>query len=492
MQKIFFLVFFFGLNFLFIQPLFSNNPDSLQTDSLEFTLIKDNPELHQFDSLWTLHCNSLMGLCFDSAQLNTYNFPSDSVPLVGDDVLASRLAFLDENTPFNLTFNNRVSAFINLYAVKRRQLTEKALGLSTFYFPLFESILDEEGLPLEFKYLAIVESALNPTARSRAGATGLWQFMYATGKMYGLNVTSYEDERMDPEKSTRAACQYFKTLYKIYGDWNLVLAAYNCGPGNVNKAIRRSGYQRDYWKIYPYLPRETRGYVPAFIAVNYIMNYQTEHNLYPQKPLFTYFDFDTLKINQRLKFEQVAASLNISMDELRFLNPQYKKDIIPYTGKPQTLRLPINQIGLFVLNEDQIYAYNQPLAYTDANGKKYIYEEVELIHRVASGQYLGYIASKYNVSTAKLMEWNNLSTTTIHPGKDLVIYKTEKIYLPEKPKKEETNQAEVIYYHVQEGDTLQDIANQNNIDVSTLKMLNQNINLNDLKKGEKIIIGKAG
>lgn len=477
----------------------SSNSDSTQTDSVAIKLVQDNEDLKAFDSLWSNHCNSLMGFNFDSTALNTYNYPFDSIPKFTDDILEERLKLLDGNTPFDLTFNDRVSAFINLYAVKRRPLTEKAMGLATFYFPLFESILDEEGLPLEFKYLAVVESALNPTARSRAGATGLWQFMYATGKMNGLEVSSYQDDRMDPIKATYAACKYFKSLYKIYGDWTLVLAAYNCGPGNVNKAIRRSGYQRDYWKIFPYLPRETRGYVPAFIAVNYIMNYPAEHNLYPLKPMFTFFDFDTLIINKKLKFEQIAAALNITMEELRFLNPSYKKDLIPFNGENHVLRLPKEQVGLFVLNEDLIYEYDQTLAQTDADGRKYVWEEKEIIHRVSSGQYLGSIASRYGVSTNNLMEWNNLRSTTIHPGKDLIIYKSEKVYLPEKPKVElaKTNEDEpvkesTIYYQVQEGDTLWDIAKQKGVDVATLKELNKNLDTQNLKPGEKIVISKAG
>lgn len=492
-------LFVIALFFLNSISSLASSIDTNLTDSARIKLVQDNLELKAFDSLWSNHCNSLMGFLFDSTSLNTYDYPFDSIPKFDDAILEERLKLLDGNTPFDLTFNNRVSAFINLYAVKRRPLTEKAMGLSSLYFPLFESILDEEGLPLEFKYLAIVESALNPTARSKAGATGLWQFMYATGKMNGLEVTSYQDDRMDPIKATYAACKYFKSLYKIYGDWTLVLAAYNCGPGNVNKAIRRSGYQRDYWKIFPYLPRETRGYVPAFIAVNYIMNYPAEHNLYPLKPMFTFFDFDTLIINKKLKFEQIASALNITMEELRFLNPSYKKDFIPYNGKKHVLRLPKEQVGLFVLNEDLIYEYDQPLAHTDSDGRKYVWEDKEIIHRVSSGQYLGSIASRYGVSTNSLMEWNNLRSTTIHPGKELIIYKSEKVYLPEKPKVE-TAQAETdsqknnttIYYQVQEGDTLWDIAKQKGIDVATLKELNKNLDTQNLKPGEKIVISKAG
>ena len=491
---------YFVIIFTFISILSFGQTDTSTSAKESLVLNNDYPELKALDSLWMLHCNTFMGFVFDSVSLNSYNYPFDSVPRFSSEEMEQRLRLLDGNTPFDLTYNDRVEAFIKLYVIKRRELSEKVLGLSAVYFPLIEQILDEEEMPMEFKYLAIVESALNPKARSRAGATGLWQFMYSTGKLNGLNVSSYEDDRMDPIKSTYAACQYLKSLYRIYEDWTLVLAAYNCGPGNVNKAIRRSGHQRDYWKIYPFLPRETRGYVPAFIAVNYMMNYSTEHNLYPKRPEFTYFEFDTLRISRKLNFEQIASALDLTMDELRFLNPSFKKDLIPYNGKEHVLRLPKEKVGLFVLNEDIIYDYNEPLAYTDAAGRKYVWEEKEVYHRVSSGQYLGYIANKYNVSTRSLMEWNNLRSTTIHPGKLLVIYKSEKVYLPEKPevaqqmqeqeKKEDTQS--FLYYEIQEGDTLWDIANEKGVSLDELKELNKNLNSSSLKPGDKIVIGKAG
>lgn len=478
-------------------------PDSTKFEqlrsSIDDTIAFDNPILKALDSLVSEHAKLGVGFEFDSNRLNTLNYPFDSVPPLDSELIQERLAFLDENTPFALDYNNRVHAFINLYANKRKELTEKMLGLSAFYFPLFEEVLVEYDLPLEFKYLAVVESALNPTARSRAGAVGLWQFMYATGKIYDLNVTSYEDERMDPIKSTKAACEYFSFLYGIYQDWNLVLAAYNCGPGNVNKAIRRSGYRRDYWTIYRYLPRETRGYVPAFIAVNYIMNYASEHNIYPQKPTYTFFDFDTVLVNKRLRFEQVAAALDVSMDELRLLNPSYKRDLIPYNGRHNVLRLPKQQVGLFVLNEETIYDYDKPLAHHDENGRAYIWEEKAHYHRVRSGEFLGSIANRYGVRVSNIMEWNNLRSTTIHPGRDLVIYKTEKVYLPEEEKespKEETAQEKTseqpIYYQVQEGDTLWDIAKEKGISVEKLKEANKNLNDKALKPGAKIVIPANG
>ena len=484
------------------------NPDSTTTALTESVIEADDPALRALDELVSMHNIEAMGFGFDSTIISELGYAKDSIPQFSEAVIAERLAFLDENTPFELQYNKKVKAFINLYAVRKKGLTEQVLGLSEYYFPMFETILDQYNLPLEFKYLAVVESALNPTARSRAGATGLWQFMYATGKIYDLKVTSYEDLRMDPVLATHAACKYFTFLNSIYHDWNLVLAAYNFGPGNVNKAIRRSGYKRDYWQIYPYLPRETRGYVPAFIAVNYIMSYPNEHNMIPDKPNYTFFDYDTLVVTRRLNFEQIAGALDITMEQLRFLNPVYKKDLIPLNGKQNILKLPKQQVGLFVLNEEVIFDYNKPLTQKDSDGREYVWEEREIYHLVKSGQYLGYIASKYGVSTRNIMEWNNMRSTTIHPGKQLTIYKSVKEYIAKAPSQPSNNQAtktvkedmietpsEVarkVYYQIQDGDTLWDIAKAQGVSLNKLKSLNSNLNHNKLKPGSKIVIASEG
>ncbi|MBW6458956.1 MAG: LysM peptidoglycan-binding domain-containing protein [Bacteroidales bacterium] len=360
----------------------------------------------------------------DTSLLNIYNFPIGYVPTYPDSIYSERIEKLNRETTMDLTFNQTVKNFIDLYAVRKRQLTSKMLGLKEIYFPLFEEYLDKYDIPLEMKYLAVVESALNPTAGSRAGAKGLWQFMYYTGKLYGLKVTSLTDDRFDPYLSTDAACRHMKDLYNMFGDWNLVMAAYNSGAGNVNKAIRRAGGVRDYWAIWPFLPRETRGYVPAFIAVTYVMNYATEHNLYPLHPGILYDGIDTVMVTQPLAFDQVSEYLNIPKEEVAFLNPMYKSGIIPaYDGKRFNLRLPKEYILTFVENEQAIYEFKSKSGLQ----KEKLMTEIKAAterqyHIVRSGENLGLIARRYNVSVRQLQQWNNMKGTTIHPGKRLVVF----------------------------------------------------------------------
>ena len=286
-------------------------------------MIKDDPIVAMLDSLANLKFWGSYEFITDTLTLNTKKYNKDEIPEFNDSVYEKRIARLNRETPFELVYNKDVHRWIDLYAKSRRDLTSRMLGLAELYFPLFEEQLDKYDIPLEIKYLAIVESALNPSARSRAGAKGLWQFMYRTGKLYKLKVTSLVDERCDPYKSTVAACQHLSDLYDIYHDWSLVLAAYNSGAGNVNKAIRRSGNKKNYWLIQYRLPRETRGYVPAFIAVTYLMNYATEHNLYPVKPKVFNHEIDTVTVKQALSFEQISEMLSIPEDELKFLNPSF-------------------------------------------------------------------------------------------------------------------------------------------------------------------------
>jgi len=310
--------------------------------------------------------DSLVGLRFftnydfitDTSVLNTFNFPADSVPVYDDTIIQARFEELNKETIMELAFNKQVRNYINVYTKKRRKLASSVLGLAELYFPMFEEHLDKYNMPLELKYLAVVESALNPTANSRAGAKGLWQFMYRTGKVYGLHSTSLVDDRFDPIKSTDAACRHLQDLFDIYDNWSLALAAYNSGAGNVNKAIRRAGGVKSYWAVWPYLPRETRGYVPAFIAVAYLMNHTAEHNIYPVEPAFLYEEIDTVTIKDVLSFEQISEMLNIPVADLKFLNPTFKKGIIPTTkSKKYTLRLPYEFVGAFIDNEQEIYDY---------------------------------------------------------------------------------------------------------------------------------------
>lgn len=356
----------------------------------------------------------------------------DSVAIVSipDSVYINRLQDIDSY--IDLSFNKTVKNFIELYTQRRREQVEMMLGLANYYFPIFEEILDKYDLPMELEYMPIIESALNPVARSRANAVGLWQFMYGTGKMYKLEIGTFVDERRDPVKSTEAAAKYLKDLYDIYKDWHLVIAAYNCGPGNVNKAIRRSGGTRNYWSIYYRLPRETRGYVPAFIAAAYVMNYYKEHNLHPRYPDFPIVT-DTITVNSYLNFEQIAKVINISVDELRALNPQYRMDIIPAKqDKPYALKIPIDLVADYIDNEQAIYAYERDKFFpnneiinprsrstyypTDIKGKE------KLIYRVKQGDNLGFISEWYHVRISDLRYWNNIHRNLIRVGQKLAIY----------------------------------------------------------------------
>ena len=319
-----------------------------------------------------------------------------------------------------MTYNKIVKSCIERYARCPKDVGYM-LGIgNTYYFPLFEEALERHNLPLELKYLPVIESALNAKAKSPVGAMGLWQFMVGTGKIYGLEVNSMVDERRDPRKASDAAARFLADLYKLYGDWHLVIAAYNCGPGNVAKAIRISNGKRNFWEIYPYLPRETRSYVPLFIAANYIMNFYEHHNMCPATPLFNYAT-DTVMISDRVHLQQIAEKINIPLDELKFLNPQYRNDIIPGNIKPYPLVVPFEHINSYALNRDSILAHKPELAKREI---KFEPSEGEVVYyKVKSGDTLGGIAKKYKVSVKNLQKWNKLSSTTIHIGQKLRIYK---------------------------------------------------------------------
>lgn len=357
-----------------------------------------------------------------------------------DSIYISRLYSLP--TEMELVYNPIVRSYIDMYTGRRKSGVGYFLGKSKYFFPIFERALDKYGLPLELKYLPIIESALNPTIVSRAGATGLWQFMIGTGKMYDLEINSLVDERRDPIKSSEAAAKYLKDLYGIYNDWNLVIAAYNCGPGNVNKAIKRSGGETDYWAIYNYLPKETRGYVPAFIAAAYIMNYYNEHNICPFEYKYT-LSTDTIHIDKQLHLQQIADVLSVDIDELRNLNPQYKKDIVPGEFKQYILKLPSVKATDFVVNKDTIYSYKfeeflahrkvvEPKGYTQA------FSGAKVRYKVRRGDNLGSIARKYGITVNQLKSWNGLKSNRLNVGQVLAVSnkpaKTTKN--PVKPKEE--------------------------------------------------------
>ena len=359
---------------------------------------------------------------------NKYNFLPNFVPAYPDSVYYYRMQRLDVGSPIALTYNSYIRMFIDMYANKKRGTTSRVLGLAQMYFPMFEQQLDKYNVPLELKYLAIVESALNAKARSRVGAGGLWQFMYYTGKVYGLEVTSYVDDRNDPLKATVAACRHFNDLYNMYHDWLLVLAAYNSGPGNVNKAIRRSGGKMTFWEIMPYLPRETRDYVPAFIAVNYVMAYSNEHNIYPIMPKILYHETDTVSVNQPLTLGILADKLKLNISELEFLNPTFRTGFIPATPEnPFFIRLPQKSIADFINNEPSIYAYYQLKGYDASQFKlqdnsDYDYVVKRVTHKVRKGETIAAIARKYDCSTSEIKKWNKLKKASVYKGQSLKIF----------------------------------------------------------------------
>lgn len=342
---------------------------------------------------------------------------SNEIPTFPDSVYADRLARIP--AIMELPYNSIVRGFIDAYAVKQRSKVAYMLGAMNFYMPLFEEALDLYNVPNELKYLPVIESALNPSAVSRAGAAGLWQFMLKTGKIYGLVSNSLVDERRDPIKSTFAAARYLSELYKIYNDWTLVIAAYNCGPGNVNKAIRRANGSTDYWTIYNYLPRETRGYVPAFIAANYIMNYYCEHNICPMDTELP-AGSDTIVLHRDVHFKQISEQCGVSLEQLHALNPQYKTELVPGYSLECTLRLPAEAIATFIDLGDSLYAYkaNELLSrrkYVSVKGRS----TNDVYHKIRNGETLSTIARKYGVSINDLKRWNNLKNSKIRAGKRL-------------------------------------------------------------------------
>ncbi len=398
----------------------------------EALILSNDPIVAMLDSLVKQNSRIRYNTNAAAHQGNGKYKPSE-IPVYTADDCRERLRKIV--SPISLDYNEQVKAYIDLYAVRKRELTATIMGLSQLYFPMFEQILDQQNLPLEFKYLAVIESALNPLAVSRCGATGLWQFMYETGRQYHLDITSFVDERKDPHASTMAACQYFKNMYSIYHDWLLVIAAYNCGSGNVNRAIARSGGKTNFWEISKFLPQETRGYVPAFIAVNYVLNYSNEHNIIPVPPAMSFFEVDTVLIDHTLTFDQVSSAIDVPVAVLEYLNPSYKKDIIPYTYQAQKLRLPANKASVFAANTDVIYkrAIEQenlvlaPSAPAVNDGDAifdYTTKEVKQIHVVKRRESMIAIAQSYRCSLKEIKEWNHLENIKVRPGQKLIMYAT--------------------------------------------------------------------
>ena len=492
-------------------------------DSIKKTFVKDDLA-SCVDSLWLK----------ELANLDIYNDISDDIKNINIDekvdfelpteLLKERLAAMDAKSPFNIEYNPGLENIIKSFLKNRKKSFGRLMAISEYYFPMFEEALSKQNVPLEIKYLAVVESALNPKAVSRMGATGLWQFMYQTGKQYNLNIDSYVDERSDPVKSSDAAAQYMTNMYAIFGDWDLVLASYNSGPGNVAKAIRRSGGQQNYWNIRKNLPRETQGYVPAFLATMYIYEYHNEHGIKPDRAIVKHFATDTIRIKKQMSFKQISDLLDVPVAQLQLLNPSYKLNVVPfYQDQSHYLRLPQEKIAVFVSNEDKIYAYAQreldlrerPFQVTKAivltDTLNYTQQQITLpktkYYTVRRGDNLGEIADKYNVSIADLKKWNRLKSNSVARGKSLKIItnesvvqtikkeqKTENLSIEnitdkqqiaasevkfskeEKAKKlikTDTLSADVAsYYVVQKGDNLSNIAKNHNVTVAEIKEWN--------------------
>lgn len=448
--------------YLFIVTLLVVFSSSLQAqvvdDDTEITVTNEKGENETFDlpEAMTSEIDSLLHLYNTKTYLKRdadCNLPNVN-KTYEPDVYKDRLRRLP--TIMEMPYNNVVQKFIDRYSNELRNAVGIMLGASNFYMPIFEQALETYSLPLELKYLPVIESGLNPKAVSRVGATGLWQFMLATAKNYGLEINSLLDERCDPIKSSYAAANYLSDLYRIFGDWNLVIAAYNCGPEKLTQAIHRAGGSKDYWKIYPYLPRETRGYVPAFIAANYIMNYYCEHNICPMTtdlPAKT----DTILVNRDVHFKQIAQVLNVDEELVRSLNPQYRKDIVIGYTKPSTLRLPVDKINSFIDQEDSVYAYNADVLLTKRS-------EVEVAQEVPS-----YSSGRTSASSSRKSYSRSKS-------------KRSRRKSSRSSRRRRSSSKSVT---VRGGDTLSEIAARNNTTVKKLKKLN-GLKGNNIRKGKKI------
>ena len=447
-------------------------------------------------NIWYAH-----RLANDAEDIEAYDM--DSVKFqsnVPDKVYIERIEKM--NSFITLPYNEIVRNYIILYSEKMPTKMSNILGLCEYYMPKFQEVLNKYDLPEELKAMAIIESAMNPLAVSRAGAKGMWQFMYSTAKMYGLHIDSFVDERLDPFKSADAAARYLQDAYEIFGDWNLAIASYNCGAGNVNKAIRRSGGKRAFWDIYPYLPRETRGYVPAFVGALYTMSYYKEHGIRPAQvgmPVHV----DTIKVKKKLHLKQVSELVGIPHEELKNLNPQYAHDVVPGDSREYLLRIPYNYTTAFIANEDSLYTYKADTYLSPATLKKIVdgADGERIIYKVKSGDYLGRIASRYRCSVAQIKRWNNLKSNNLRVGQRLTIYRggsssgSSSSSTSSTAAKTETKTAaapsNAATYTVQKGDVLGKIAERHGCTVAQLKQWN-GLTSNNIQVGQKLkVSGKA-
>ncbi len=502
-RSVIFVIFIFSSVFSFAQVDSSIN--SSEIDFKEFENFTDS----------LLHLWYKQNAPFNK-ELESSFFTNDTstAPFFSDEVTLTQMNRM--NTYIEMTYNNITKQYIDFYARKRRNLVSYMLGNSEYYFPYFEEALDRYGLPLELKYLPVIESALNPRAYSRARAVGLWQFILPTGKLYNLKVTSFIDERMDLMKASDAAARYLRDLYNVFQDWHLAIAAYNCGPGNINRAIKRSG-KTTYWGMYNYLPRETRGYVPAFIAAAYTFHYYKELNITPRK---TYMPskVDTVYVNKMLHLRQVSDLLKVPIELIEILNPQYKKDIIPaLPEQPLPLYLPIEHISEFIALGDSVYKYKDTLLFRSIRPSSYItasnsnMEEVAVYHKVKNGETLASIAKKYHVTVSELKSWNNIrgKHPVVKKGRNLVIFVMRKkttpapkdninptdslkqeVVVPKDTIKKENVALKPSYHTVKQGDTLYSIAKLYNVAIEDLCKENNISKTSAIKVGQRINLPK--
>jgi membrane-bound lytic murein transglycosylase D len=491
-------VLFFGffVNFLFAQtPAHLVKPsDTLSKDAFINT-VEQSLKLFLADYVNQNNYDSI---------INALNYEQGDNPQFTDEVYCERLESMNEMSPFHLDCNATTLSTIKFFAQNRRGFARIVLGRSTLFFDMFEEKLAEYGLPIELKYLSVIESGLRPQVKSRAGALGLWQFMYRTGLYFGLKENSYIDERMDPVLATDAACRYLRQLYGIYGDWNLALAAYNAGPGNVNKAIRRSGNKTTYWEVRPFLPTETQGYVPNFIAAAYLLTYHAEHNIVPMDVQVHYAQLDTMCLSGGVHMATISKLLNWPVEDIKTLNPVYKTTYIPYTKPNQCISGPLEKIGLLVSLEDDLYELEKKTyaTATVVSPKPLILEEVVvetpdslggkppvlqsyIYHKVKTGETLGTVATKYGVTVEQIMEWNALRTTNIYVGQRLQLKSgpggTTQTQTPV------TQQAPVKkYYAVKSGDTFSKISQRHGLTQAQLSKLNPGVNINRLTVGQRL------
>jgi len=462
-------------------------------DSIKKTFVNDNIA-SCVDSLWLKELTSLDLYNDLEKDIKTINLDEKVDFELPTELLKARLAAMDAKSPFNIEYNQGLENIIKSFLKNRKKSFERLMAISEYYFPIFEEALAKQNVPLEIKYLAVVESALNPKAVSRVGATGLWQFMYQTGKQYNLNIDSYVDERSDPLKASEAAAQYMTNMYKIFGDWDLVLASYNSGPGNVSKAIRRSGGQQNYWNIRKHLPQETQGYVPAFLATMYIYEYHKAHGIKPERAVVKQFATDTIMIRKQLSFKQISDLLDIPVAQLQLLNPQYKLGVVPaYNDKKHFLTLPSQKVAIFTSNEDKIYAYaqfeldkrekpftRQQQAYAYRDSLRSNNDSISVVtrtkyHKVRRGDNLSEIADRYNVAMSDIKRWNKLKNNKAPLGRNLKIITSETVAYKDKKEKKQK---------------LDTIAIQKNSDIAAASVETKEVREQKVYKEEKIVTFK--